>query len=271
MEEKQNKEQTIIGTLLEIEENNSNNVFIFERSMSSDKQQHEFNSSINSETNLLDDNFDLHKLALRRNVSQMLLPTPIIATTIANTKQNASNSTKQSNTTSATSSPNYNATIMTNNTPSSQPQSIKSNSPPNRSQKTKIDIYDYFNGIDGLEQYSKHKLEPLTSPIIDNQRKATLDKAIDPTVLKVREWTKGKRRNIRALLYSLSSVTWPECTWTGCQMSELLTNEQVKKVYKKAVLHIHPDRLGDDPNEQLAKLIFAELNEAWSQFQQESN
>lgn len=59
----------------------------------------------------------------------------------------------------------------------------------------------------------------------------------------VREWTEGKKRNIRALLCSLSTVTWPECTWGGCQMHELVTPEQVKKVYRKAVLHIHPDKV----------------------------
>ncbi len=67
-------------------------------------------------------------------------------------------------------------------------------------------------------------------------------------------------------------------------MNELVTDDQVKKVYRKAVLHIHPDKvkitsiwnvferfsfskLRDNPNEELAKLIFMELNEAWSQFE----
>ena len=76
-------------------------------------------------------------------------------------------------------------------------------------------------------------------------------------------------------------------------MHELVTPDQVKKVYRKAVLHIHPDKviideffitkkktthfhfilkkLRGDPNEPLAKLIFVELNEAWSQFENESN
>ncbi len=45
------------------------------------------------------------------------------------------------------------------------------------------------------------------------------------------------------MLCSLSNVTWPECGWGGCQMHELVTHEQVKKVYRKAVLHIHPDKV----------------------------
>ncbi|CAF1019294.1 unnamed protein product [Rotaria sordida] len=270
-EEKENKEQTVIDTLLDIGENYSNNRFIFERSISSDKQQNEFNSSIDSQQNLLDDDFDLLKSDLQRTESPTLVPTPIRASTIANTKQNASSSTKQSNTTSATSSSNYSVNMMTNNISSSQPQSIKPNSLPNRSQKPKIHNSHHFVDLDGFVKDPKQKIGPSTPLTIDESRKATLDKDTDPTVLKVREWTKGKRRNIRALLCSLSNVTWPECTWTGCQMSELVTHEQVKKVYRKAVLHIHPDKLRYDPNEQLAKLIFVELNEAWSQFQQESN
>ncbi len=67
-------------------------------------------------------------------------------------------------------------------------------------------------------------------------------------------------------------------------MNELVTDDQVKKVYRKAVLHIHPDKiriisiwnvferfsfskLHDNPNEELAKLILMKLNEAWSQFE----
>jgi cyclin G-associated kinase len=71
-------------------------------------------------------------------------------------------------------------------------------------------------------------------------------------------------------------------------MNELITHEQVKKAYRKAVLYIHPDKvtksliwifffignfflkLRGNPNESLAKLIFVELNEAWSQFEKES-
>lgn len=60
---------------------------------------------------------------------------------------------------------------------------------------------------------------------------------------KVREWKQGKTKNIRSLLCSLSSVIWPESGWKGCQMHELVTVDQVKKAYRKAVLYIHPDKV----------------------------
>lgn len=95
---------------------------------------------------------------------------------------------------------------------------------------------------------------------IGDKRRAELIKEVDPIVLQVfsfsnnslflsnkyfqvRDWTEGKKRNIRALLCSLSTITWPECKWGGCGMHELVTPEQVKKVYRKAVLYIHPDKV----------------------------
>lgn len=44
---------------------------------------------------------------------------------------------------------------------------------------------------------------------------------------------------------------------------------QVKKVYRKACLCIHPDKQVGTEWEELAKSIFIELNEAWSYFSQE--
>ncbi|CAF0882882.1 unnamed protein product [Rotaria sp. Silwood1] len=273
IDEKQNQEQTTIGTLLDIGEHNSNNGNTFERSISSDKQQYEFNSSIDSQTNLFDYDSDLNTSILQKNVSPTLLPTPILVPTTTNTIQNLSSSTQQPNTTAVTTNPNYNVNVTTNKTSSPQPKSnsVKPDLRRNGLYRPKIHIDIDLDGIQGFNNDWKSKSEPTTPLTIGDQRKSALLKDIDPIVLKVREWTEGKKRNIRALLCSLSTVTWPECTWTGCQLNELITHEQVKKVYRKAVLHIHPDKLRGDPNEPLAKLIFVELNEAWSQFEQESN
>lgn len=54
-------------------------------------------------------------------------------------------------------------------------------------------------------------------------------------------------------------------------MHQLVTADQVKKIYRKAVLAVHPDKLTDDPNINLARMIFVELNDAWAQFQSEGN
>ncbi|XP_060594462.1 putative tyrosine-protein phosphatase auxilin [Ruditapes philippinarum] len=84
------------------------------------------------------------------------------------------------------------------------------------------------------------------------------------------EWTQGKERNIRALLCSLHTVLWEdEKRWKQCGMHDLVTPDQVKKVYRKAVLSVHPDKLSDSPHLPLARAIFIELNDAWAQFEEE--
>ncbi|KAJ6224835.1 hypothetical protein RDWZM_003380 [Blomia tropicalis] len=91
--------------------------------------------------------------------------------------------------------------------------------------------------------------------------------SIDPTKLKIMEWTENKERNIRALLCSLNSVIWDGCNWTSIGMHQLLTPSDVKKMYRKACLAVHPDKLVGSPHEELAKYIFMELNDAWNEFE----
>ena len=56
-------------------------------------------------------------------------------------------------------------------------------------------------------------------------------------------WTEGKQRNIRALLCSLHRVIWDGCRWQECQMNQLVTPAHVKKMYRKACLAVHPDKV----------------------------
>ena len=52
------------------------------------------------------------------------------------------------------------------------------------------------------------------------------------------------RRNIRALLSTLHTVLWEgESRWTPVGMADLVTPEQVKKQYRRAVLVVHPDKV----------------------------
>nr|XP_027201464.1 cyclin-G-associated kinase-like [Dermatophagoides pteronyssinus] len=99
-------------------------------------------------------------------------------------------------------------------------------------------------------------------------RKAEMLKSgANPIIMKVGEWTENKEKNIRALLCSLNTIVWDGCNWTPIGMHQLLTPNDVKKMYRKACLAIHPDKLVGSPHEELAKYIFMELNEAWSEFE----
>lgn len=99
-----------------------------------------------------------------------------------------------------------------------------------------------FSDLLGGHSFTKPSNEPKT---MKEMRKAALAETVDPDVLKVREWTEGKERNIRALLCSLDKVLWDgEARWKPPGMHQLVSGNDVKKWYRKAVLSVHPDKVG---------------------------
>ncbi|XP_018099085.1 cyclin-G-associated kinase isoform X2 [Xenopus laevis] len=107
---------------------------------------------------------------------------------------------------------------------------------------------------------------------IAEMRRQELTKDIDPLKLKILDWIEGKERNIRALISTLHTVLWEgETKWKPVNMAELVTPDQVKKYYRKAVLVVHPDKATGQPYEQYAKTIFMELNDAWSEFENQGS
>ncbi|KAM8890369.1 auxilin isoform 1-T1 [Synchiropus picturatus] len=112
---------------------------------------------------------------------------------------------------------------------------------------------------------TKEKKGPRT---IAEMRKEEMAKEMDPEKIKILDWIEGKERNIRALLSTMHTVLWEgETRWKPVGMADLVTPEQVKKVYRRAVLVVHPDKATGQPYEQYAKMIFMELNDAWSEFE----
>ncbi|CAB4058027.1 GAK [Lepeophtheirus salmonis] len=97
------------------------------------------------------------------------------------------------------------------------------------------------------------------------QKKVVAD--MSPEEGKVHVWVNGKERNIRALLVSLHTVLWPGSKWTACGMHQLVSKSDVKKSYRKACLAIHPDKHTGTDKENLSKMIFIELNDAWTEFE----
>lgn len=45
------------------------------------------------------------------------------------------------------------------------------------------------------------------------------------------------------LLSDNDQVLWPECGWQPVSLTDLITGASVKKVYRKATLCIHPDKV----------------------------
>ncbi|KAM9858001.1 LOW QUALITY PROTEIN: cyclin-G-associated kinase [Aulostomus maculatus] len=134
--------------------------------------------------------------------------------------------------------------------------------------KVKEDDFGDLLSTQGFSSKSDKK-EPRT---IAEMRRQEMTKEMDPLKLQILDWIEGKERNIRALLSTLHTVLWEgETRWKPVGMADLVTPDQVKKYYRKAVLVVHPDKATGKPYEQYAKMIFMELNDAWSEFENQGS
>lgn len=130
--------------------------------------------------------------------------------------------------------------------------------------KPKVKEDDFEDLIQGFSSRPDRK-GPRT---IAEMRREEMTKDTDPLKLKILDWIEGKERNIRALLSTLHTVLWEdEERWKPVSMADLVTPEQVKKFYRRAALVVHPDKAAGKPYEEYAKMIFMELNDAWSEFE----
>ncbi|GER54597.1 chaperone DnaJ-domain superfamily protein [Striga asiatica] len=89
----------------------------------------------------------------------------------------------------------------------------------------------------------------------------------------IKRWAAGKEGNLRALLSTLQYVLWPECGWQPVSLTDLITGASVKKVYRKATLCIHPDKVQQKgatlQQKYIAEKVFDLLKEAWNKFNSE--
>uniref|UniRef100_A0A182YJL6 Cyclin-G-associated kinase n=1 Tax=Anopheles stephensi TaxID=30069 RepID=A0A182YJL6_ANOST len=126
---------------------------------------------------------------------------------------------------------------------------------------------DIFGDILGQQGYSFGSTKNQGPRTMNDMRKEELVKEMDPERVKLMEWTEGKKNNIRALLCTVHTVLWPGAKWTKCEMHQLVSAADVKKIYRKACLAVHPDKHTGTENESMAKMIFMELNNAWTEFE----
>jgi len=139
-------------------------------------------------------------------------------------------------------------------------------------QQPKTKRGDLFGDLLGQQGFNASSTTDSGPKSIKDMRREELSKSVDPEVLRVRDWTDGKERNIRALLSTLHTVLWDgEVKWKSPGMHQLVGYNDVKKWYRKACLCVHPDKLPQGtPQERQAKLVFMELNDAWSEFEEKS-
>ncbi|KAJ7965510.1 Auxilin-related protein 1 [Quillaja saponaria] len=88
--------------------------------------------------------------------------------------------------------------------------------------------------------------------------------------VEINRWAAGKEGNMRALLSTLQYVLWPECGWQPVSLTDVITSASVKKVYRKATLCVHPDKVQQKganlEQKYTAEKVFDILKEAWNKF-----
>lgn len=104
----------------------------------------------------------------------------------------------------------------------------------------------------------------------EQEEKSRLAEALDE---EIKRWAAGKEGNLRALLSSLQYVLWPECGWQAVSLTDLITSTSVKKVYHKATLCVHPDKVQQKRaslrEKYIAEKVFDILKEAFIKFNAE--
>ena len=75
---------------------------------------------------------------------------------------------------------------------------------------------------------------------VEEQARLELKDSVDS---RLGVWKNGKETNLRALVASLDTVLWPELGWQKVGMAELVTPNQVKIRYTKAIAKLHPDKV----------------------------
>eukprot|EP00887_Chlorella_sp_A99_P002539 scaffold6.g2539.t1 len=88
---------------------------------------------------------------------------------------------------------------------------------------------------------------------------------------RITAWTAGKKDNIRALLASLHTVLWEDSGWAPASMADMVDNARVKRMYMKANLVVHPDKVkqkgGTLEQVATADMVFDVLKVAWAKFE----
>lgn len=89
----------------------------------------------------------------------------------------------------------------------------------------------------------------------------------------IKRWATGKESNLRALLSTLQYILWPESGWQPVSLTDVITAASVKKVYRKATLCVHPDKVQQKgatiQQKYIAEKVFDLLKEAWNKFNSE--
>ncbi|KAJ6848344.1 auxilin-related protein 2-like [Iris pallida] len=124
-----------------------------------------------------------------------------------------------------------------------------------------------------LERAAKALAEKNERDMQTQREQAERHRIAETLDIEIKRWAAGKESNLRALLSTLQYVLWPECGWQPVSLTDLITGAAVKKVYRKATLCIHPDKVQQKgatlQQKYIAEKVFDLLKEAWNKFNSE--
>ncbi|GFZ13376.1 chaperone DnaJ-domain superfamily protein [Actinidia rufa] len=101
----------------------------------------------------------------------------------------------------------------------------------------------YFSDNHVLLLYAKAVAEKNQRDLQTQRDQEERHRIAETLDVEIKRWAAGKEGNLRALLSTMQYVLWPECGWQPVSLTDLITGASVKKVYRKATLCIHPDKV----------------------------
>ncbi|KAJ4950267.1 hypothetical protein NE237_027099 [Protea cynaroides] len=150
--------------------------------------------------------------------------------------------------------------------PSGEFQEIKGETEERR--KARLERHQRTN-----ERAAKALAEKNQRDLQTQQDQAERHRIAETLDIEIKRWAAGKETNLRALLSTLQYVLWPECGWQPVSLTDLITAASVKKVYRKATLCIHPDKVqqkgANIQQKYIAEKVFDLLKESWNKFNSE--
>ncbi|XWS29276.1 hypothetical protein CRYUN_Cryun24cG0014400 [Craigia yunnanensis] len=146
-----------------------------------------------------------------------------------------------------------------------------------------------YNGVEGesaqrckarLERYqrtaeraAKALEEKNMRDLLAQREQAERNRLAETLDADVKRWSNGKEGNLRALLSTLQYILGPENGWQPIPLTEVITSAAVKKVYRKATLCVHPDKLqqrgASIQQKYICEKVFDLLKEAWNKYNSE--
>ncbi|KAJ6353235.1 hypothetical protein OIU76_002280 [Salix suchowensis] len=123
------------------------------------------------------------------------------------------------------------------------------------------------------ERAAKALAEKNMRDLLAQREQAERNRLAETLDADVKRWSSGKEGNLRALLSTLQYILGPDSGWQPIPLTEVITSAAVKKVYRKATLCVHPDKLqqrgASIQQKYICEKVFDLLKEAWNKFNSE--